>query len=476
VDLDSSNNNTTWQPCFWEIICFIGGISLNKRNSWIVALLIIGGIIISLWVMSSRAYSAQNALEAAHQRCFYNLIDRVNNINILISKCMVTSSNQQRIMTLTTIWHQAEAARENLSSLPLGQQDMTNCQKFFAQLGDFSYTLAQKAVKNNEITANEWKKMEVFKDNSATLNKQLRKIQEKVASGRIKWENQTFLKGKTQDLQSGIAEDFANIDQKLKKEAPTITYDGPFSDHTEEIRPKGLKNKIITETEAQDIAKKFIIGRNNNKYDIKVTGKVKGVIPAYSIEFKRGKSNSPNIVADVSKQGGHVLWFLNTRKIEEQKISVDEAKDKANTFLNSRGFDNMKATGYLKEDNTVTFTFVPTSEEILLYPDFIKVEIALDNGQVVGADTVAYYTFHTERKFDKVKFSKQDIMKILSKNLRVNKVRLALIPDPSLKERLCYEVDAKLGEERFYIYINAQNGEEEQILKVVETQKGIMTM
>ena len=53
---------------------------------------------------------------------------------------------------------------------------------------------------------------------------------------------------------------------------------------------------------------------------------------------------------------------------------------------------------------------------------------------------------------------------------------MTLIPDEALREKLCYEVDARLNSDRYFIYINAENGNEERILKVVETDKGTMTM
>jgi len=58
----------------------------------------------------------------------------------------------------------------------------------------------------------------------------------------------------------------------------------------------------------------------------------------------------------------------------------------------------------------------------------------------------------------------------------VERVRLALIPLDGGKEVLAYEVKAMLGSDAFLVYINALNGEEEQILKVVELPGGQLVM
>jgi len=449
---------------------------LRKSWIWLLSILLLLGIVFGFWSVSNRAYSAENALEAAYQRGFYGLLEGVNNLNILISKCLVTSSDEQRIMTLTTIWHQAEGARDSLAQLPLGNNDMTNSQKFFAQLGDLSYILARKLIRNEEITDKEWTYMETFRKHIQTLNQDLRNLQDEVSSGKINWESKKFSLSPVRGLPKGMADNLAEIDQKLKQEAPTITYDGPFSDHVENVEPKGLTGSNVSEEQAIEIARIFIDNPTKKNYSASITGRTKGMIPSYNIAFTPRGETSPELVMDISEKGGHVVWMLNTRQIDESKIDVSEAVEKARSFLKARGYDGMEATGSLREDNTITISFVPETKGILLYPDFIKVEVALDNGQVVGFDAMGYLTNHGQRTLPEVKLTEEEIREKINPNLEVTRVRLALISTPSLKEILCYEVDGKLKDERYLIYINAENGLEEQILKVVETEDGTMTM
>ena len=100
----------------------------------------------------------------------------------------------------------------------------------------------------------------------------------------------------------------------------------------------------------------------------------------------------------------------------------------------------------------------------------------MDTGEIVGLNTLAYLTSHTDRDLPEPSITEKDVRKSLNKNLRVERIRMTLIPDEALREKLCYEVDARLNSDRYFIYINAENGNEERILKVVETDKGTMTM
>lgn len=428
------------------------------------------------FIMQGRVTEAQNLLEASYQKGFFNLLDQVNNLNLLLSKSMVTSSNQQRIVTFLSIWHQAESARESIASLPLGNRDLTYTQKYFAQMGDFAYSLAKKSLNGMEIKKEEWDKVQKFRDTVQELNKKLRELQDDVAKGKINWEGRRFSLGISKDLTSGMADKILKLDQKLKEEAPSITYDGPFSDHVENIVPKGLTGGMINSEEAIRIAGNFIDNPQNIKYQISLYGTAKGNIPAYSLSFAKPGQNSPAILMDVSQKGGHVIWFLNTREIGASKLTIQDAVNKGRAFLEKRGFKDFEATGSLMEDGTCVITFVKKQGDIIIYPDFIKIEIALDNGEVVGYDAIGYYTNHMQRVIPAPKLGKNDVLKRVSPRLNVTRIRKVIIPDPSLKEKFCYEVDAKLGNDRYFIYINALDGTEEQILKVVETEKGTMTM
>ena len=448
---------------------------MKRSYIWLVSLLVLGGLVFGYWSVSSRAFSAENALEASYQRGLYNLLEQVNNLNLLISKSEVTSSDEQRIMLLTTIWHQSEGARNSLATMPLGNRDMTNMQKFFAQLGDFSYRIAEKLVKKQDVTDGEWAKISEFRRNIQSLNKELRRLQDDVSAGKIRWQDKPDSLFSTRKVK-GVGDSLETLDQKLKNEVPTITYDGPFSDHVESPTVKGVTGKPVSESEAVKIARQVVDKIAEGDLRAEAAGKTKGSIPAYTIEFRRDDNTAPDIIMDISETGGHVIWFLNTREIDSSKIAIKQAVNNAQAFLESMNYKDFEATGSLRENNTITVSFVPKDGDVLLYPDFIKVEVALDTGEIVGFNSLAYLTFHTERNLTKPKITEEEVRDNLNKNLSVERIRMALIPDEALNEKLCYEVDVRLNSDRYFIYINAENGNEERILKVVETDKGTMTM
>ena len=136
----------------------------------------------------------------------------------------------------------------------------------------------------------------------------------------------------------------------------------------------------------------------------------------------------------------------------------------------------MKETYYLKQEGIVTINYASTQNDIVMYPDLIKVKIALDNGEILGIETTGYLNNHTQRDLSKVKITKEEAKKSLNKELQIEREGLAIIPTEWQSEILCYEFKGKVEDREFLVYINAENGREEDILIITNTPNGTLTM
>ena len=111
-----------------------------------------------------------------------------------------------------------------------------------------------------------------------------------------------------------------------------------------------------------------------------------------------------------------------------------------------------------------------------MYPDLIKVKVALDNGEILGIETSGYLNSHEERKLEQVKITKQEAKSKLNPKLEIKSESLAVIPTQYQTEILCYEFKGKVDDTDFLVYINAQTGKEEDILVIINTPDGTLTM
>ncbi len=135
----------------------------------------------------------------------------------------------------------------------------------------------------------------------------------------------------------------------------------------------------------------------------------------------------------------------------------------------------MKPTYYLKQGGAVTINYAYLQDNVTIYPDLIKVKIALDNGEVLGMETTGYLNNHTQRTIETPSISLEKAKALLNKKLSITSEDLAIIPTEWNTEIFCYEFKGRVDDTDFLVYVNAQTGKEENILVIIDTPDGILT-
>ena len=110
-----------------------------------------------------------------------------------------------------------------------------------------------------------------------------------------------------------------------------------------------------------------------------------------------------------------------------------------------------------------------------MYPDLIKVKVALDDGEILGIETTGYLNSHTERELVSEEISIEEARENINENLEITSERKAVIPTKWKSEILCYEFQGKVNDKEFLVYINVETGKEEDILVILNTPGGTLT-
>ncbi len=429
-----------------------------------------------LWFsqVSKETNLAQNALEASYQNSFFNLIENFENLDVLLGKILASNSDDRDIITLVTVWSMAEVAKTNLGNLPLGSACMMNSSNYLAQLGDFSYSLGQKLAKNQAITENEWQMVRQLHQENRAIHNELRDLlglmqDKQITFGSLRKENVEL----TPD-NDGILAGFGKLDERLQNEVPTLTYDGPFSDHVVNREPRGLTGEMIDQPEAENIALQFANKINpQTQYSVNNTSWAEGRLPSYSVTLQSENSDQSPLVLGISKKGGHIVFMMATGEpIQDQKVNFEQAIETSQEFVQELELGTFLLTGYLVEGNELLANYALLQDEVILYPDMVQVMVSLDSGNIVAYDAKKYLLSHTERSLPSPKITAADATNRVNAKLQIEQVRLALIPLGNLHEQLTYEIKGEIDEETYYVYINAETGFQEKILLIVETPQG----
>ena len=139
----------------------------------------------------------------------------------------------------------------------------------------------------------------------------------------------------------------------------------------------------------------------------------------------------------------------------------------------------MKDTYYLKQNGIVTINYAYNQNSeigtVVMYPDLIKVKVALDDGRIIGIETTGYLNSHCTREIPQDIITEKKAKEVINKELEILSTNLAMIPTEWKTEVLCWEFKGKVDGNEFLVYINAETGKEEDILVIVNTPDGTLT-
>ena len=229
----------------------------------------------------------------------------------------------------------------------------------------------------------------------------------------------------------------------------------------------GLSGKNVTAQEAKTIAQQFLGPRFKNA-TIKYERMIYGGFTSYMFLVSDPNHKDQEMHLSISVKGGHVAWMLGNRSARSSKLNLEECAIKAKSFLERNKYPNMEPVCREGFANIATITLASWRNRVLHYPELIKVQVAQDNGEVLGVDAVPFLTFNNpnEPTYARPRLSEHEIRKLLNPNLRPTKIRLAQVLDEMYNKVLCYEVVGMQNKDHFLVYYNANTGKEEKIRRV----------
>ena len=444
----------------------------NYLSAGIIVLLLV------IAVLGVTVYSKNEELvrtnENSYNMAFYQLVDEVKDVESYLAKAQVTTTPEHSAENLTNLWREANMAQSYLAMLPIESQDLENTQKFLNQVSDYSYSLSTKNIDEENLSEEDLKNLKELHGYSVELTNTLVQLSEDINAGRVKWqdlnkeENVAF----AQQVDNISKDSFNNMSENFHEYSGLI-YDGAFSEHLTNSQKIGLTGEEIDEQTALKKAEEFIGKENIEK--IESFGLAQNAnIAAFNFSINTNKNE--NVSLAISQKGGHVVFMNSNREVNSEILQYDQVNEMGKKFLEEKGYPNMKETYYMKQNGFITINYAYVQENVVMYPDLIKLKIALDNGEILGMETTGYLNNHQQRNINKIKIKKEEAKNKINKNLQITSEGLAVIPTKWQTEILCYEFKGKIDETDFLVYINAENGKEQDILVIKDTPNGVLTM
>lgn len=424
---------------------------LKKHSTPIIWLLLVAlavAVALALWQFRE-AKAAEITVRAGRERAYYSALDSLTNLEADLSKALVASGPGQHALLLGRVSSLAGAASENLSALPAAYGADESGLKFLGQTANYAQTLAAAAAEGRTL--------------SETDVRQLAQLMQKSGELRRHLENG-----------EGFAYDAPSEEQKLSGiEYPSLLYDGPFSDGVRQGAPRGLSGEEITSEQAVEAGRAFLGAARAQR-----ASDMQGPIPCWGVS---AETDGVTITLQVTRQGGKILWMAPETAGFETKLGMEACVARAREFLESHGFGEMEPSFTQQYDGLAVISFAAVQDGVTLYPDLVKAQVRMDTGEVVGLEANNYWMNHAERENLAPQVDEQQALRAVSGRLTVTGSRLCVIPvddglDSGKTEKLCWEFAGEWNGSRYFVYIDAETGEEEKVLKVVAGNGGTLTI
>jgi germination protein YpeB len=418
--------------------------------------------------LTTNKYRTQ--LEYTYERGLSELTEHLENIETTLTKGIYTGTSAGATNLAMTLWSEAGSAKACLAQIPTYGNDLENTYKFLSQVGEYSLSLAKKLQAGNPITKDEHQQLINLSSHAKKLSKMVEQLSTQMEKdGGWKGKIRNIVEQKNPNDAADTLYTALNDVEEIFSIYPTLLYDGPFSEHLLQQKPLFLNDK--KEISKEQAEKKAIQVLNVEKSEITNSTVTEHTpVPCYVFDTQ-------NATIAITKQGGEVYYFQRNRSIEDTALQMDACISKAKEYLDTLKLGNFKESYYTVNEGVCLINFANVQNEVTCYPDLIKIGIALDNGEVVSYNAQGYIMNHQKRLIDVPKYTMEEAENVLSPYLTVKDKSKAIIPSDSRQTQLCYEFLCKgNGGEEILVYVNANTLAEEELLIVLKTDGGTLTI
>jgi spore germination protein len=403
--------------------------------------------------------------ENTYQRAFHDLTYQVDLLHDKIGTTLAMNSRQSLSPSLIEVWRLTSEAHGDVGQLPLTLLPFNKTEEFLAKIGNFSYRTAVRDLDKEPLTKDEYNTLKVLYKQSGDIQNDLRKVQHMVLKNNLRWMDvELALASGKEQTDNTIIDGFKAVEKTVSGYAESNLGPTFANMQKKDENFKKIKGKTITQQEAIQIAKKYIKIDGNS--EVKVTENGKGSdYGFYSVSIRNQKTGEEGSM-DITKKAGRPIWFINQRDVKKQVLSLNDADNKASTFLKDTGFKDLEIFESTQYDNIGIFNFVSKIDGVRIYPESIKVKVALDNGDIIGVSAEEYLKSFQTRTIEKPALSVKQARAKVNPNFKVMEDRQAIIVNDLNKEVLCYEFLGTIDDDTYRIFINAKSGVEEDVVKL----------
>ena len=398
-------------------------------------------VVLGTWaVLASRsAAKAEHSLNETYLAALGESAELMQSLSLAMEKALISQDAAQTAQLLSQIGRDAGDVRRALTFLPLEEGVLSDAMRLSDDIAADTAVLLGELVDRGELSAASRDALSRYLDACTLLSGEMSVTRQEVLSG--------------------------------QRALPLVSTPDP--DNTPRVvtqlpTAKGLPQTGVTAGQAMTLARAFI--GEDRVTDLRQAPDLLGPIAAWGVT---AETRDVTLNVYVTQIGGKVLLMAPETASFDELLSVGECRAAASDFLASRGFASMESEYHQIYDGLCVLTFVYAQEGVLIYPDRVTVQVRMDTGEVVGLEASAYWQNHTPRRIASPSLSVEDARSLLIPEADERRARLCLLPETD-RETLCWEFTIDYRGETYLVYLDAKDGREVSLQKLILLENGVM--
>ena len=448
-------------------------------GGWIAAVVSLGVVTLGLATtvtVGAVEMSRSNAvMMSAYKGTMYELTELMENVDEDLDRIRVSNSPAQQSRILTDVLVQARLAELDLEKLPLSIEQDENITVFINRAAMQSERMLSKLRNGERLTDEDRAALERMYETNHAARAELEKM---LAEATDKDWSMCMKKGKgkgTEALQrlenATLEENRATFNMRNTLNLPKMPkLEMPKKDCEDKKPMPALPSQNpaseIEAARAEELCKTYF--KDYGVKEFKCVGETAGKgYKAYNVQGYT--DGGVMLFAEISRTDGKLVGFDFYENCSEKKFDLKQCEMIAEKFLERLGYEDMEAVRFTQNDGNVDFTFAYEDDDVVYYPQSVRVKVCGTRGIVSGLDARKYLENEGTRYEFTAEISLSEAKEKLYKELGVEGSRPVVV-QAMRGQRSAYEFLCSYDEENYFVYIDANNGEEIAIVNA----KGVM--
>ena len=428
-------------------------------GGWIAAVVALGVTTLALATTSTvgmiESKKAAEAMLSSYRGTMYEMTGILENVEKDLDRVRVSDSSAQQSRILTDLLVQARLAAADVEKLPVAAEADSNITAFVNRTAGICEMILGKLRHGEALNDKDRAILDgLYKTNHA-LKGEIAKILENMSDDDFM---QYVKKGK-----GAFADGLQEMEKMtLEENALTFKNEPPMDAMNKKKGCPMEEERKVEAVKAEELCAQYFQGYDIAEYQCVGETSTKEYA-AYNVQGYDKKGNL--LFAEIDQTNGKLIRFDYYEECAGDTFDMKNAERIAEEFLEKLGYDDMEVVRSRQNGSITDFTFVYEDDDVLFYPDEVRVKVCRTRGVVSGMDASKYLQNHRGRDEMNAKISLAEAYEKVYKELSVEASRLVVI-HTVIGEKTAYEMLCSYQDDKYLIYIDAMTGEELSIVNV----------